>query len=142
MKRIHIGLEVKDLDASARFYTSLFGADPVVREADYAKWLLDDPRLNFSISARAGSEPGDVHFGIQVESEAELGEVSARLARAGEALIEEPEAVCCYHKSSKAWVVDPDALAWETFHTHGTTTVYGESSAKVAAAREAKRCCD
>ena len=142
MKRIHIGVEVQDLDASTRFYANLFDAEPVVQRADYAKWMLDDPRVNFSITSRGGTAPGDVHFGIQVESEDELSEVSGRLERAGQSVIKEADAVCCYHKSSKAWVVDPNALAWETFYTRENSTVYGENNAEVAAAREEKRCCD
>ena len=142
MKRIHIGVEVQDLPSSTRFYTDLFNAEPVVLREDYAKWLLDDPRVNFSITSRGGSAPGDVHFGIQVDSEDELGEVAGRLERAGRSVIKDHDAVCCYHKSSKAWVVDPDALAWETFFTRDQSTVYGENNAEVAAARETTRCCD
>lgn len=143
MKRIHIGLEVKNLEDSTRFYSDLFGADPVVKRDDYAKWMLEDPRVNFSISAKGkkGSE-GEVHFGIETGSEAELKEVSERLALAGRRLIAEGETTCCYHKSTKAWVLDPDSMAWETFYTHGEATVYGENSREVEAARRAARCCD
>lgn len=143
MKRIHIGLEVKDVESSARFYSDLFGAEPVVRKPDYAKWLLEDPRVNFSITAKGKADSeGDLHFGIQVDSEDELRAVSERLAGAGRRLIAEGETTCCYHKSTKAWVLDPDALAWETFVTHGEATVYGENTAEVEAARREARCCD
>lgn len=143
MKRIHIGLEVQDLEDSARFYSDLFGAEPAVRRTDYAKWLLEDPRVNFSITARGTeSSEGNVHFGIQVDSEDELHELSGRLAHAGRRLIAEGETTCCYHKSTKAWVLDPDALPWETFFTHGEATVYGENTPEVEAARREARCCD
>lgn len=143
MKRIHIGLEVGNVDESARFYSDLFGVEPTVRRADYAKWLLEDPRVNFSITARGKPDSeGDVHFGIQVDSEDELKEVSGRLARAKRKLIAEGETTCCYHKSTKAWVLDPDANAWETFFTHAEATVYGENTAEVEAARRAVRYCD
>lgn len=143
MKRIHIGLEVKNLENSARFYSDLFGADPVVKRPDYAKWMLEDPRVNFSITAKGKADSeGEVHFGIQAETEEELKEISERLADAGRRLIAEGETTCCYHKSSKAWVLDPDAMAWETFFTHGEATVYGENTPEVEAARREARCCD
>ena len=127
MKRIHIGLEVKDLEASMKFYTALFGAQPSHREADYAKWMLEDPRVNFSIQCRGPVPAGTVHFGVQVENEDELAECTRWLKDAGENVVSEPGAVCCYHVSDKIHVADPDALPWETFLTHGVHTEYGES---------------
>ena len=135
MKRIHIGIEVRDLQRSVQFYSSLFGAEPAVLEADYAKWMSDDPRVNFSISSRGNEAAGSVHFGIQVDQEAALGEVAARLEDAGEAVIPEEGARCCYHKSEKVWVIDPDAFRWETFHTSGRITEYGENLAELEQAR-------
>ena len=135
MKRIHIGLEVGDLERSIVFYSALFGAEPTVREADYAKWMLDDPRVNFSITARCCEPAGSVHFGIQVEAPGELSEVAERLARADETVVAEENALCCYHKSDKVWAIDPDAFLWETFHTTGRHTAYGEDFAALEAAR-------
>ena len=132
MRRIHIGLNVKDLDASIRFYSSLFDAEPSVAKADYAKWMLEDPRVNFSITTRCDSQKG-VHFGIQVDSEAELEEAAGRLRQAGQKVIEDKGAVCCYHRSEKAWVADPENLLWETFLTTGEATVYGEDKAEIEA---------
>ena len=140
MKRIHIGLEVADLAKSVRFYSDLFGAEPVLAKSDYAKWMLDDPRVNFSITARC-KRPGDVHFGIQVESEGELGEVAQRLEQAGRDVLAERETVCCYHRSEKAWVLDPDNLRWETFFTLGETSHFGEDNPELDAMREGRKCC-
>jgi catechol 2,3-dioxygenase-like lactoylglutathione lyase family enzyme len=123
MKRLHMHVGVADLDRSIAFYTSLFGAPPTVRQADYAKWMLEDPRANFAISTHA--KPGIEHVGIEVESDGELAEVGTRLASAGEALVPEPQTVCCYARSSKAWTRDPDGVIWETFLTRGQETVYG-----------------
>ena len=135
MKRIHIGLEVRDLDRSVRFYSTLFGAAPSVREADYAKWMSDDPRINFSITSRGEEAAGSVHFGVQAEEKAELSEIAARLEKAGEDLIPEEGAHCCYHKSDKVWVIDPDAFRWETFHTSGRHVEYGQNLAELEQAR-------
>ena len=126
MRRMHIGLEVKDLDASIRFYSGLFGSPPTHRETDYAKWMLEDPKVNFAIQTRGCEAPGSLHFGIQVENDAELSETSQRLRAAGEDVMDEPGAVCCYHKADKIWVRDPDQHRWETFLTHGRVPVYGE----------------
>ncbi|MEM7225622.1 MAG: VOC family protein [Pseudomonadota bacterium] len=139
MKRIHIGLEVSDLESSIAFYTNLFGQAPVVREADYAKWMPDDPKVNLSISTRGGEAAGGVHFGIQVEEAGELSDIAQRMDGAGERLIHEPDAVCCYHTSKKVWALDPDALRWETFLTSGRVTQYGESLPELEQAQEAKR---
>lgn len=135
MKRAHIGLQVRDLERSVQFYSTLFGAPPSVREADYAKWMCDDPRINFSITTRCGDSAGSVHFGIQVEESAELAEIAARLEKAGEATIPEQDAHCCYHKADKVWVIDPDAFRWETFHTKGRIVAYGETLPELEQAR-------
>ena len=124
MRRIHIGLNVKDLDASVGFYSALFGAEPSVVKDDYAKWQLEDPRVNFSITQRCKLDH-DLHFGIQVEDEAELAETAGRLRQAGQQVVDEPSTVCCYHRSDKAWVADPQNLLWETFLTHGEAADYG-----------------
>ena len=124
MKRMHVNVSVTDLDASIEFYTALFDAAPNVHKEDYAKWMLDDPRVNFSITTR-GKQKGIDHLGIQVENEAELGEVYARLESADAPTIEEGETTCCYAKSEKSWTFDPDSIAWETFLTLGESTVYG-----------------
>jgi catechol 2,3-dioxygenase-like lactoylglutathione lyase family enzyme len=125
MKRMHVHLTVTDLDQSVRFYVTLFGVAPSVVKDDYAKWMLDDPRVNFAISTRAKA-PGLDHLGIQVESTDDLDDVSGRLAQAGENLLEQRQATCCYAKSDKTWVSDPQGVAWETFVTFGDATTYGE----------------
>lgn len=140
MKRIHIGLDVKDLAKSVRFYTDLFGAPPTLEKSDYAKWLLDDPRVNFSISSRRRFDQ-DVHFGIQVESSEELNEVTERLQEAGQETLAEPGTVCCYHQSDKTWALDPNNVRWETFHTHGETSHFGKESEELEAMREGGKCC-
>jgi catechol 2,3-dioxygenase-like lactoylglutathione lyase family enzyme len=124
MKRLHVHLGVRDLAQSVRFYSNFFAAEPTVRKPDYAKWMLDDPRMNFAISQGRG-EAGIHHLGIQVEEAGELAEVYERLKRADAPMIEEGTAVCCYAKSEKTWISDPQGLAWETFLTHGESTVYG-----------------
>lgn len=127
MKRFHVGMRVEDLEASAKFYRALFGAEPCVKEDDYAKWMLEDPRVNFSISTRCDTS-GDLHMGIQVESEAELTEVSQRLRDAQVGIRETPGVTCCYHESDKTWSADPQGLPWETFLTRDGATVYGEDT--------------
>ena len=127
MKRFHVHVSVSDLPESVRFYSTLFGAEPTVAKPDYAKWMLDDPRVNFAISSRAKAAGGIEHLGIQVENETELAEVYARLGKAGRPVIEEAEATCCYAESDKQWIADPEGIAWETFLTHGATTVYGNT---------------
>lgn len=125
MKRLHIHVSVRDLTDSIEFYTTLFGTQPTVEKHDYAKWMLDDPRVNFAISER-GRSVGLDHLGIQVDSRDELVEVSRRLASAERPLVEQTDAACCYARSDKAWISDPQGIAWETFHSHGDHTVYGE----------------
>ncbi len=124
MKRLHIHVAVDDLAHSVRFYNALFAAEPTVLKPDYAKWMLDDPRVNFAISKR-GANSGLQHLGIQVETENELSEVYERLQHAGRPVIEEGETTCCYANSEKSWITDPQGLWWETFLTSGESTVYG-----------------
>lgn len=126
MKRLHVHVSVDDLAASVRFYSALFAAQPTVTKTDYAKWMLDDPRVNFAISTRS-SEAGLDHFGIQVETQDELREVYDRLKQADRPVLEEGAAVCCYAQSEKSWIADPQGIAWETFLTTGESTVYGDS---------------
>lgn len=128
MKRMHVHLGVDDLAQSVRFYSVLFGAEPTVIAADYAKWMLEDPRVNFAISV-GHAVRGIEHLGIQVESEAELAEVGARLARADAPVLAEAAAICCYAASSKAWIADPQGIVWETFLTTGSAVDYGSSPA-------------
>lgn len=124
MKRLHVHVAVSDLDASIAFYSKLFSAEPTVAKPDYAKWMLDDPRVNFAISAR-GAEPGLDHLGIQVESGEELGVMRDRLEFAGASLVSEAGTTCCYARSDKHWITDPQGLAWETFHTLEAAPIYG-----------------
>ncbi len=126
MKRLHVHVSVADLPQSIRFYSALFDADPAVTKPDYAKWMLDDPRVNFAISAR-GSAAGLDHLGIQVETPEELQEVYGRLQAADRPVLEEGATTCCYAKSEKAWIADPQGVSWETFLTSGESTVYGDS---------------
>jgi len=125
MKRLHVNLAVGDLDASIAFYTTLFDAPPTVVKPDYAKWMLEDPRVNFALSAR-GRAPGIDHLGIQVEDHAELAEVQARLAAADGPVLAEGLTTCCYAYSDKAWITDPQGVAWEAFLTLGEATTYGD----------------
>jgi catechol 2,3-dioxygenase-like lactoylglutathione lyase family enzyme len=124
MKRFHVHVAVEDLRASVRFYSELFAAEPAVRKPDYAKWMLEDPRVNFAISQR-GAHPGIEHLGIQVEDHAELEEVYARLGRAEGPVLQEGATACCYAHSEKSWIEDPQGVKWETFLTTGESTVYG-----------------
>ncbi len=152
MKRLHLHVAVADLERSIGFYSTLFGAGPTVTKPDYAKWMLDDPKVNLAISAR-GAEPGVDHVGIQVESEGELAELAGRLKAAGETTRDQEDATCCYARSDKSWVKDPSGLSWETFFTFGEATRYGEDdvpaieakqpccAAKPDAAAGTKACC-
>ena len=143
MKRMHLHVSVPDLAKSITFYETLFGAPPSVVKDDYAKWMLDDPRVNFAISAH--DRPAGVdHIGIQVESPAELGELSARLKAAGAETFDQQAATCCYAKSDKSWVNDPAGVRWETFFTFGESTAYGEDAPAAPAAEPvaaAAACC-
>lgn len=142
MKRLHVHVAVADLDTSVRFYSQLFGADPAVLKTDYAKWMLEDPRVNFAISQR-GVKPGIQHPGIQVENQAELQEVYSRLKLAERPVLEEGTTTCCYAFSEKSWIADPQGVQWETFLTSGESTVYGHDPVRGATSAEAARssCC-
>ncbi|HWQ39949.1 MAG TPA: ArsI/CadI family heavy metal resistance metalloenzyme [Burkholderiales bacterium] len=124
MKRMHVHVAVSDLDASVGFYSKLFGAQPSVLKPDYAKWTLEDPRVNFAISSR-GLKPGLDHLGIQVESDNELTELHDRLEAAGQAIFSQENTTCCYARSDKHWVTDPQGIAWEAFHTLEGAPTYG-----------------
>ena len=138
MKRLHVHVAVHDLAASIRFYSKLFAAQPAVVKADYAKWLLEDPRVNFAISRR-GNAAGIRHLGIQVEDKAELAAVYARLRDAGGPVLDEGATTCCYAKSEKSWIEDPQGVQWETFLTTGESTSYGGAPGP---AEPAKPCCE
>lgn len=125
MKRFHVHVGVENLDQSIAFYSGLFGAEPSVTKPDYAKWLLEDPRINFAISQKAGAVRGVEHLGLQVEDQAELDEVYGRLKAADRPVLEEGATTCCYAQSEKSWIADPDGVVWEAFLTHGESTVYG-----------------
>jgi catechol 2,3-dioxygenase-like lactoylglutathione lyase family enzyme len=128
MKRLHVHVSVKDLPASIRFYQTLFGAEPAVTKPDYAKWMLEDPRMNFAIWIHR--QPAGVnHLGFQVDTDEELRGMRAQLEAADARMVEETEQPCCYAKSDKYWVTDPTGIAWETFHTLGSILVYGEDTA-------------
>ncbi len=141
MKRMHVHVSVADLDQAIGFYAALFAAQPTVRKDDYAKWMLDDPRVNFAISTR-GRAPGLDHLGMQVENNDELNEVYGRLQRAGGEILEEGETTCCYAKSEKSWTDDPAGISWEVFHTTGESTDYGVSVQHGAQIAHAKACCE
>lgn len=124
MKRFHVHIAVENLAASVRFYSALFAAEPTVLKSDYAKWMLDDPRVNFAISDR-GATPGIAHLGIQVQDQLELEEVHARLKGGESPVIHEAATTCCYAQSDKSWIEDPQGVLWETFLTTGESAVYG-----------------
>ena len=131
MKRFHVHVNVKDLDASIRFYSNLFATLPAVVKCDYAKWMLDDPRVNFAISVRDRA-PGVDHLGLQAETGDELWEIGRRLAAADAIALTETGTTCCYANSDKYWAEDPQGLRWETFHTHGEATTYYAPEAAAA----------
>lgn len=135
MKRIHIHVAVEKLDESIRFYSAIFGAQPVKTKPDYAKWMLEDPRVNFAISTRA-SKNGVDHLGIQVEENEELEELRGRIRRADLAVFDEGETVCCYANSEKSWMHDPSGIAWEAYRTMDDAQIF---SSKLAADESA--CC-
>ena len=141
MKRFHVNVAVADLRQSIDFYQTLFGEDPTVIKDDYAKWMLDDPRVNFSISESTQSS-GVNHIGLQADTMQELGEIQSRLHAAAEATFEQPDAECCYARSSKTWIHDPDSVAWETFVTHEDISHYGNDTApQESEAKTQSRCC-
>ena len=140
MKRLHLHISVDDLEQSIGFYSVLFGAEPAVRQSDYAKWMLDDPKVNLAISQR-GIRPGLDHLGVQVDTNEELRALSSRLKEAGQSVRDQEDATCCYAQSNKSWVTDPSGLRWETFFTFGQATTYGEDEEPKAPAVKAKSCC-
>ena len=127
MKRFHVHVAVADIAQSIEFYSVLFNSQPSVKKEDYAKWMLDDPRINFAISAN-GRVPGLDHLGIQVENGEDLKEISLRLKAAQQPLLEQEQTTCCYAQGDKTWVHDPQGIAWESFHTTGAATTYGEDA--------------
>jgi predicted enzyme related to lactoylglutathione lyase len=129
MKRFHVHVLVDDIEHAIGFYSALFAAGPSVSKSDYAKWMLEDPRVNFAVSTR-GRAKGLDHLGLQVESTDELQEVYARLLKAGGNIIEQGQTTCCYARSEKSWIDDPAGIAWETFHTTGESTIYGDGSSE------------
>lgn len=143
MKRIHVHVGVENLDRSVSFYSTLFGSGPSVLKTDYAKWMLEDPRLNFAISCGDHAAKGIEHLGIQVENDAELREVYDRLKAADRPVLEEGATTCCYAKSEKSWIADPDGVVWEAFFTNGEATFYGDSPALSALSDTARdnACC-
>lgn len=141
MKRLHVHVAVSDIDRSIAFYSALFEAKPTVVKHDYAKWMLDDPSVNFAISSGRHARAGIEHLGIQTESIEELGEVYARLKAADRPILEEGRTTCCYARSEKSWVADPDGVVWESFFTDGEAN-YGDGPALEALANPvAKTCC-
>jgi hypothetical protein len=141
MKRLHVHVAVDDLTHSIGFYSALFASQPSVIKTDYAKWMLDDPRVNFAISTR-GRQAGLDHLGIQVENGDELKEIYARLRKAGGNIIEQGQTACCYAKSEKSWIDDPAGISWETFLTTGENTDYGDGTGeRVARVAHEKSCC-
>lgn len=143
MKRFHVHVGVTDLDRSIAFYNELFGAEPSVVKSDYAKWMLEDPRINFAVSLREGASTGIEHVGLQVENGDELAEVYARLKAADRPVLEEGATTCCYAKSEKSWIADPDGVVWEAFLTDGESTTYGGNPdlAQLASANAASDAC-
>ncbi len=137
MKRLHVHVAVNDLSASIQFYSRLFAAEPTVRKEDYAKWMLDDPRVNFAISL-LGTEAGIRHLGIQAENPDELADVYARLKLAEQPVVEEGLTTCCYVQSEKNWIEDPQGVKWEAFLTIGDSTTYGVADP----ANGRIRCCE
>jgi catechol-2,3-dioxygenase len=138
MKRLHVHVSVDDLAQSIRFYSTLFAAEPTVTKDDYAKWMLEDPRVNFAISQRGGAT-GIRHLGIQVEDRAELADVYSRLQRAEAPILEEGATTCCYAQSEKSWIADPQGIQWETFLTTGESTTYGAAPVRLS---RGKPCCE
>jgi hypothetical protein len=136
MKRFHVHVHVDDLAKSVAFYSKLFAAEPARVEDDYAKWMLEDPRVNFAISTR-GSKPGLDHLGFQVDDASELAELKERAESADMALLNEGATTCCYARSEKHWVTDPQGIAWEHFHTLGNIPVFNEANQSI----EGAACC-
>ncbi len=140
MKRLHVHVAVHDLEQSIRFYKALFDAEPTVRKGDYAKWQLEDPRVNFAISKR-GAKAGLDHLGIQAEDDGELAALRSQLAQADVAILDQKDATCCYAKSDKHWTLDPQGIAWESFHTLEAAPTYGEDGRSKARPAAKAACC-
>ena len=138
MKRFHVHVAVDDLDANIRFYSSVFGTAPTVSKADYAKWMIEDPRISFAISKR-GATAGLDHLGFQVDSDEELSALREQVAAAQIAALDQPDATCCYARSDKYWITDPQGIAWETYRTLGEAEIYGADTRNDATERSA--CC-
>ena len=138
MKRFHVHAHVEDLQASIAFYSKLFAAEPARVETDYAKWMIEDPRINFAISTRGG-KPGVDHLGFQTDTEEELTELKARAQAADMALLDEGETTCCYARSEKHWVTDPQGIPWEHFHTLGSIPTFSQAAPEPVT--EAEACC-
>ena len=140
MKRFHVHVHVEDLGRSIGFYSKLFAAEPSRVEGDYAKWMLDDPRINFAISTR-GSKPGIDHLGFQTDDAEELAALKSRAEAADITLLDEGETTCCYARSEKHWVTDPQGIAWEAFHTPESVPVYGDHTRAQSAQPKPKAAC-
>ncbi len=143
MKRFHAHVRDDDLESSVRFYSTLFGTEPAVLKADYAKWMLVDPPVNFAITAGSATTGLD-HLGLQVESDEDLALIAGRLNAAGSSVLKQENAACCYARGNKGWVSDPSGISWETFHTFGENTLYGndlEPSRVASKPPEASSCC-
>jgi catechol 2,3-dioxygenase-like lactoylglutathione lyase family enzyme len=140
MKRFHVHVSVDDLDANIRFYSTVFGAPPTVVKDDYAKWMVEDPRVNFAISKR-GAKAGLDHLGLQVESDEDLAGLRSQVERAQIAALDQTGASCCYAKSDKYWITDPQGIAWETFHTLDAIPVFGEDNRTGQLAQVDSACC-
>lgn len=143
MKRLHVHVAVSDLSRSIHFYSTLFGAEPVVVKPDYAKWMIEDPRVNFAVSSGQHAAKGIEHLGIQVEDAAELNQVYGRLKSVDRPVLEEGATTCCYAESEKSWISDPDGIVWEAFLTNGAATVYGDGPSLSALSKSAapSTCC-
>jgi predicted lactoylglutathione lyase len=141
LKRLHVHVGVADLAHSIGFYSTLFGSEPTVVKDHYAKWMLEDPRVNFAISAGNHARKGVEHLGIQAESSEELTEVYSRLKAADRPVLEEGQTTCCYARSEKSWISDPDGVVWEAFLTNGEATTYGDSPALDTLTASETKCC-
>lgn len=137
MNRFHVHINVADLDISIKFYSELFGVSPLVKHHDYAKWMLDDPQLNFAISTGRSTTLGIAHLGLQAADKSSLAAIGSRLNAADAVTLAESNTTCCYAQSDKFWAEDPQGVRWETFHTHGAATIYGGGSH----AGEPPKCC-
>ena len=140
MKRFHVHVAVEDLNANIRFYSTVFGSPPTVVKDDYAKWMLDDPRINFAVSKR-GRKPGLDHLGVQVDSDEELAALRGQVEPTQITALDQKNAACCYARSDKYWITDPQGIAWETFHTLDSVPVFGTDLRTADATEEKTACC-